>query len=364
MIGLGTFGAIAGGLFGVAKVIASADRRRSRPGHADLASGPAGTGEPASGTAGTGGAGTGSPGKGAPAADTAGALGGLLSARPVHRELIHHRVRTSDGAELHVVETAGSASRPIVLLHGVTLTSDIWHNQMGDLGGRFRVLALDWRGHGRSTVGGDGYGLEVLARDLRAVLEHFDLRDAVLVGHSMGGMALMRFCADRQSLYRHAGRLVFLSTAARDVGEVGLGRANRLLSGIVRRRPSVAEHLPMSAPGDLGYAITRLGFGSKPSADWVEEAREMVGAMSPSAAGRSFLPLLAHDERATLRALDLPVLVMVGTRDLLTPEQQGREIADLVPGAKLVVFEGAGHLLMLERRERLASELARFAGGT
>ena len=274
---------------------------------------------------------------------------------------IVHRIATPDGAQLRVVETGLTTGRPLVLLHGVTLTAELWHNQLNDLADRFRVVALDWRGHGQSTVGRDGYGLEALASDVRLVLEHLDLRDAVLVGHSMGGMALMRFCADRQAMYRRVAKLVFVSTAAANVGTVGMSRVTRALTSVVRRRPSLAERLPLRAPGDLGYAFTRLSFGAKPSANWVDDARAMTDGMSPSVAGQSLVRLLDHDERATLRALDLPVLVLVGTHDLLTPEQQGREIADLVPGAKLVVFEGAGHMLMLERREQFNAELAAFA---
>ena len=90
----------------------------------------------------------------------------------------------------------------------------MWGYQLRDLSDRCRVLAVDLRGHGESRAGSAGFGLDLLAEDLRTVLEALDLRDAIVVGHSMGGMTLMQFCADHPDVLdeRVAG-VVFLATA-------------------------------------------------------------------------------------------------------------------------------------------------------
>ena len=94
-------------------------------------------------------------------------------------------ITTVDAAEMYVVERGSGA--PVVLVHGLSLSHDLWRYQFVDLADRFRLVAYDLRGHGRSTVGADGIGPHQSAADLVAVLETLDLHDAVLVGHSIGG---------------------------------------------------------------------------------------------------------------------------------------------------------------------------------
>jgi pimeloyl-ACP methyl ester carboxylesterase len=274
----------------------------------------------------------------------------------------HHTVATDDGGSLHVVERGDRTARPLVLLHGVTLSSRVWAHQVAELSTRFRVIAPDWRGHGRSLAGSEGYGLGRLARDLGMVLDALDVRDAVLVGHSMGGMAVMRFAADDpDGLHRHAAGVVFMSSAAADTASGPVSQLFRAANVLLRRGPGLVDRLPVTAPGNLGYTITRLGFGRQPAAVWVDETRSILAEMSSPAAGRSVVALLDHDCRDSLAALDLPALVVVGSHDLLTPPRQSREIAALVPGAELIVLPDAGHMLMLERREALERALLDFA---
>ncbi len=86
-----------------------------------------------------------------------------------------------------------------MLLHGITFSARTWTYQFEDLALRYRLLAVDQRGHGASKGGTGKWDLGRLALDLAELLERLDLRDAVLVGHSMGGMVALRFALD------HAG---------------------------------------------------------------------------------------------------------------------------------------------------------------
>lgn len=273
----------------------------------------------------------------------------------------HRTITSRDGGRIHVVEHGDPSATPIVLLHGVTLAASIWNHQLGDLADRHRVVAFDWRGHGRSLPGTGGYGLDLLADDLDLVLETLDLTRAVLVGHSMGGMAMMHFCRrNKQTLYRRVVGLVFQSTAASDVASGPASGVFRLGRVFAKQQPELAGKLYQAVPGDLGYAGARLGFGRNPSPLWIEQTRTLLAAMSPTAIARSTLALLDHDERKVLPSLELPALVLVGSSDLVTPPRQARDIADRIPGARLHEFDDAGHLLMLERREELANEVAAF----
>ena len=105
-------------------------------------------------------------------------------------EFDHARVFDShDGGTIYTI--ARGDGPPVVFCHGVTLSSRVWAKQFESFpAAGFQAVAYDARGHGESTTGDTGHSLDNLADDLRTVLEHLDLHDAILVGHSMGGMTV------------------------------------------------------------------------------------------------------------------------------------------------------------------------------
>ncbi len=271
---------------------------------------------------------------------------------------LHRTLRMGDGAQIHVM-TYGRApadAPTVLLLHGVTLSGRLWHRAMTEFGRDHHVVVPDWRGHGRSVAGNDGFGLDLLASDLASILEQLDLSNCVIVGHSMGGMALMRFCGDhRPVLDARVRALLFLSTAAGEVGPAMVPAALRgAVRGLLSQRP-LARRASWTLPGDAGYAMVRVTFGERPDPTWVEEARDIVGDMDPEATAASFVPLLSHDAANAFVGLTQPVTVVVGTKDRLTPPAQAKRIASLVPHAKLVVLDGPGHMVMLERQTEFAA---------
>ena len=154
------------------------------------------------------------------------------TARPISssRSTRSGACRAHDGGSIHVVSRGEGP--PIVLSHGVTLSVRTWVKQMESLpAAGFRTIAFDHRGHGDSTVGSPGHTLDTLADDVRTVVEGLDLRDAVLVGHSMGGIAVQLFCLRHPDVAaeRVAG-IVLLSTLSRTAvsGNPRLLSAHRL----------------------------------------------------------------------------------------------------------------------------------------
>ena len=143
---------------------------------------------------------------------------------------------------------AGSGP-PILLSHGVTLSVRTWAKQLDALAAAgFRVIAFDHRGHGESTVGTAGHGIEQLAHDMRSVIEGLDLHDVVIVGHSMGGIAAQSFCIHHPDLARaRVAGIVLLSSLARS--PLGANpRVARLLSQMVNRLPDGAAALARPGP--------------------------------------------------------------------------------------------------------------------
>ncbi len=272
-----------------------------------------------------------------------------------------HTLPSHDRGELCVVEKGPKDARPLVLLHGITLAARVWGYQLRDLSDRYRVIAVDLRGHGVSKAGNEGFGLHLLAADLRTVLEALDLRDAIVVGHSMGGMTLMQFCGDHTDVLddRVAG-VVFLATAPIVPLPMMAQRVLKTVSPVLERvqwdRVKARE-----IRGDLPYVVTRRAFGRDPSHTHIELTRELSLSAPPATVFPSGLGLVTHDAQEALAATKTPALVIGGELDRITPVAMSHRIADLLPDAELTVFEGAGHQLMLERPNELADLLDRFA---
>lgn len=266
------------------------------------------------------------------------------------------RLPSHDGGSIYTV--VRGEGPPIVLAHGVTISSRVWVKQFESLPrAGARVVAFDHRGHGESTVGESGHSIANLGRDLAAVLVGLDLTGAVLVGHSMGGMAVQELAIRHPELVRERVRgIVLLSTASR-TRLTGSPRVRSLAE-------QVSGHLTlgsvMSHP-DLGLMFARIAFGSEPLASHVELTREMLATCDAETSREAVNALFGLDLVAELDRIAVPTLVVGGTHDVLTPPAESRLIAERVPGARLVMFEHAGHMLMLERAAELDALILDFA---
>ena len=267
-------------------------------------------------------------------------------------------VESFDGARLRVLSRGEG---PVILLsHGVLLSARTWVRQFQtwpELG--FRVVAFDHRGHGGSTVGESGHAIEHLAQDVRVLLSVLDRSDVTLVGHSMGGFAAQAFALRFPELAKeHLRGLVLLSTTSRTPLSSRIPMARRLMTTIARGGPDAQRVL--SRP-DLGFALTRVGLGRGACAEQVEFTRRMLIETDPGEARDAVLSLLDFDLTSELAAIDTPTLVVAGGADLLTPSWEARRTARAIPGARLEIIAGGGHMLMLERPAELADLVLDFA---
>lgn len=280
--------------------------------------------------------------------------------RTVPHDIVDHFVAVDDGGHIHAVERGEGP--PIVLVHGVTLGVATWAPQLRALADAgHRVIAIGQRGHGRSTAGEGGYSLERLADDLAQVLDALDVRHGVLVGHSMGGMVSQLLAVRRSAdFHRHVAALVLVATTA---GPIVTGPRSAFvpffLSGASRGLRQAERRGRGILPHDaVGPYAARVCFGANPSAVDLELTRSMLKAMSPSAVSGLLPGLLAFDLSRQITTIDVPTSVVVGTRDVLTPPRLARAMAAAIPASRLVVLEGCGHMVMLERAEELDRLLA------
>jgi pimeloyl-ACP methyl ester carboxylesterase len=293
-------------------------------------------------------------------------------------------VRTTDGAELHAVvdgphpEEQGDPPVTLVLAHGWTLAQAAWDDVAELLvprvaEGRLRVIRYDQRGHGRSTWGEASISIDRLGSDLGTLLDQLaPSGPVVLGGHSMGGMTIMCLAAARPELFGDRVRGVALvSTSAGNLrreprtaaerirrrltpGALGLALAT---AGVIEK---VRQVLPPSHPRHQKI-VRELLYGADATDAMVLAGAEIMHA-STVRSYTAFVPALgAHDKRTELAALArVPVEILVGDSDKLTPQRHSRQLAEVLPEARRQVVPRTGHMLPQERPQLVVEALDRL----
>lgn len=275
----------------------------------------------------------------------------------------HHHLPLSDGGTTYVA--AAGAGRPVVLLHGITMRAEAWAHQFS-LRDRARVLAVDLRGHGRSAPGTDAPTLDRCAADLAELLEAFDLRHAVLVGHSLGGMVLGRFLLDHPDVAaQRAGAYALLGTAGRmpvaSPAPVLAALGDRLVADAAAGG-RLSAGLGRIPPSDLGEWALRRAFGRRPSRRHLDLVAASYAQLPPAVFTSLLRSLVGFDALPAWSSVDRPVAIAVGTRDRIVPPRESERLARVTPGSRLVRYRHAGHLLVLERRHAVTALLADLLG--
>jgi non-heme chloroperoxidase len=267
-----------------------------------------------------------------------------------------HVVVTDDGATLSVTVAGPDDGPSVVLAHCFLCTRAVWAGVARRLvAGGHRVTLYDHRGHGSSTLGSAPVSVSRLGTDLRAVLEDLDVSDAVIAGHSMGGMAAQAFAVEHpEALEKRARALVLCATSARPAPRPAshstLGRA--LGDRAIARMPR----------GSLGHATVRGAFGAQvPPTEHLEFVRDGVVSTPAEARVACAVAISEMDVRPLLPGVPVPTAVMVGSRDLLTPPRHGRGIARRVPDGRFMLLRGAGHMLPMEEPDAVAQVITELA---
>ncbi len=255
---------------------------------------------------------------------------------------------TVNGVSL-AVEVRGEGPA-ILFVHGYPLDRTIWRDQVDSLEG-YRRIAPDLRGMGQSDAPDLGYGMGIYADDLAALLDALGVNEVVLCGLSMGGYIIFEFLRR----WRHRVRALILMDTRAEADSTEARRARDAAAATARDGGATAvggAMLPkMLAPGSEVRAP-----------ELVDRVRRMMAA-TPVAGMIGALAAMRdrHDSTGLLPTLaDLPTLVLVGEEDVLAPPEAARRMAMLIPGARLVVIPGAGHLPPIERPSETTAEIREF----
>lgn len=238
----------------------------------------------------------------------------------------------------------------ILLVHGYPLDRTIWREQMDALEG-FRRIAPDLRGMGESDAPDLGYSMPGYAADLAALLDVLGVDEVVLCGLSMGGYVALEFV--RQWRARVRGLVLMDTKAEADSPEARRARDAAAATARERGAAAVADAMlpKMLSPGTLAR---------RP--DVAEQLRTLMGGTPVSGMVGALAAMRDREGSESLLGTlaSVPTLVVVGEADSLTPPDQARAMAQAIPGARLVVIPGAGHVPPIEQPQATTETLRDF----
>ena len=271
------------------------------------------------------------------------------------------QVCTSDGVRLHYFEDG--AGPPVLLVHGWSQSGAMFHRQIDYLKRSFRAVALEFRGHGRSERPDFGYNVARLSKDLYDGLVQLDLRDCVLVGHSMGCAVIWSYI--ELFGFERLSKLILVDQSPAMVSRPHWSLQEREDAGCVLEMRQLYEICDgIRAPfRSLGYIETMLTSRSAAvDRTWLSEENLLFPRRF---AADLFHELCMGDWRKLISRINIPTLV-IGGRVSSTPWRSQEWIHKTIPGSAMKIFEGeegGGHLMFIENPDLFNRTIGDFIAG-
>lgn len=252
------------------------------------------------------------------------------------------------GARLFYTVDGPDSAPAILFSNSLGTDHTMWEPQAAALAGRYRVVRYDTRGHGRSTAPGDAFTVAQLGQDVIAILDALGIGQAVFCGLSMGGLTGMWLGIHAPQRFSH---IVLANTAAK------IGNAdgwNTRIETVLREgmavmvAPSVERWF---TPGFVATAERAL-----------DGLRDVLAGLDPRGYAANCAAVRDADFRESVASIQVPVLVIAGSQDPSTPAQEGRALADAIPGARFVELPAA-HISSFEQPGRFTAALLDFVRG-
>ena len=254
-------------------------------------------------------------------------------------------VGRENSSDIEIYYEDHGTGQPVVLIHGYPLSGRAWDRQVPALlEAGHRVITYDRRGFGKSSQPATGYDYDTFAADLNMLLEHLDLREAVLVGHSMGTGEVTRYLSTYGSARAVKGVLVApIPPFLLQTPDNPDGVPQSLFDGFAQ---AAAADTPAWMKGFLDnfYNIDTLR-GTLVS-DQAYQASWNIAVTASATAAVACIPTWTTDFRDDLPKIDVPMLVLQGDADQVLPiDKTGKRLPDLLNDVKLVVIDGGPHAI-------------------
>jgi non-heme chloroperoxidase len=258
------------------------------------------------------------------------------------------------------VEDSGGNGRPVVLIHGWPLSKDSWQEQIPDLtGAGFRVIAYDRRGFGASDKPGGGYDYDTLTDDLAGLMNELQLRDASLVGFSMGGGEVARYVTKygednlRSVVFAAAVTPYMMQTEDNPKGPLTQDKAQQMTADLAADRNSFFDQFTkqfFSANGELKVTEAQR----QTAIDLCRQSDEKAALACMASFGN-------EDFRDDLPKVTVPTLVIHGDSDGIVPfEGSGARTHEIIPHSQLVVVQDAPHGFNVSHSKEFNEALIEF----
>jgi non-heme chloroperoxidase len=267
-------------------------------------------------------------------------------------------IETAPNVQLYVKDYG--QGKPVILIHGWPLSNEMWEYQIDILvQNNFRVIAYDRRGFGKSSQPWSGYDYDTLTDDLKAIIDHLDLKEATLVGFSMGGGEVVRYFS------RHGGKGVSKAVLISSVTPFLL-KTDSNPDGIPQEKyDAMAEQIKADRIGFLdsfGKTFFGVSFISKPiSTALLDYYRMLCSFASPRATLECAKSFSTTDFRKEMTSINVPTLIIHGDEDKTVPIEITSEIATkLISDNQFIVYEGAPHGLFYIEKDKLNKDLIAF----
>jgi non-heme chloroperoxidase len=272
------------------------------------------------------------------------------------------KVGQENSADIEIHYEDHGAGQPVVLIHGYPLSGRAWDRQVPVLlEAGHRVITYDRRGFGQSSQPTVGYDYDTFAADLAALLDHLDLWDAVLVGHSMGTGEVTRFLATYGSRRVAKGVLVApIPPFLLETSDNPEGVPQSVFDGFVQ---AARSDTPAWMKGFLDNFYNVDTLRGTLISDQAYQTSWNIATTASAVAAVACIPTWATDFRADLPKLDVPILVVQGDADQVLPlEKTGKRLPGLVDDVQLVVIEGGPHAIPWTHADQVNKALLDFLG--
>ncbi len=262
----------------------------------------------------------------------------------------------ANGLKLHYVEWGNGEAPPIVMLHGIASFAHIWDFIAPAFVADYRVVSLDWRGHGDSGwAEPDSYTYEDYVSDLAGLISALDLRNVTIVGHSLGGLVSLYYASQQPEKVRAIVAADFRTGVSAE--ELEQARQQSLRP---HRELATAEELidrfgaslaPTAASREVIHHLGRYAIKRAMSGQWIFRFDRATLAISPI------------EPWSALRNVRVPVLAMRGGESPLMSREAIMSVGESIPGVRVVEIPGAYHHLFLDKPDDFVREVKSFLSG-
>lgn len=241
-------------------------------------------------------------------------------------------------------------SHVIIFIHGFPFNKSMWNLQVEPLKDNYRLIMYDIRGHGNSDAGNEDFSIDLFASDLISLMDALKIDKAILCGLSMGGYIALNAIGKYQERF---DALVLSDTQCIADTPEAKGKRMKAIESI--RKTGVEKY----AGESIKNLFASESFTTKTKQ--IADVREMILKTSEQSLCSTLLALSVRKETCNiLPEIKVPVLVMVGNEDQITPPDAARFIHERIEGSLLKIIDHAGHLSNLENPDEFNIQLKKF----